>query len=459
MNADTILANPDIIQLESFISEANTIIVVLRSKQLRLCCPNCDHPSESVHSRYRRTVADLPWHGVAVKLQLHTRKFRCRNGVCRQKIFCERLPDVVEVYARKTDRLHGALTWLAFALGGEAGARTAERLRIKTSGDTLLRMIRRAASRTSLFSPGNKPKVIGVDDWAWRKGCTYGTIIVDLERRKVIDLLRDREAATLTDWLFARPSVETVARDRSIAYRNGIMMGKPYATQVADRWHLLSNLGDALEKMTKRLLRQRKTIVRVFPEADNLEPEAATEKRNFEILDDGQWQRALEESFAEMKRQACRRRLLPHLPVLPKSGTSSDRTTARPISRRRFGTTRQPGNLDSRRLDAKLLRRVCFRRGKLTEEELEMLFNSRAEWNEFDRAFQLAEEFVKLIRGQSSMTVGLWIVKACDSGVKELRSFANGLQKDFLAVREATVSPWSNGQTEGQVNRLKLLKR
>jgi transposase len=215
-------------------------------------------------------------------MQLNTRKFRCRNEVCRQKIFCERLPEVVETYARQTCRLDTALTWLALALGGEAGARTAERLRMKISGDTLLRLIRRFADGQPSSRTVTEPKVIGVDDWAWRKGCIYGTIIVDLERRKVIDLLPDREAATLTDWLFARPSV---AHGRSDAFhclhRNGIMMGRPYATQIADRWHLLSNFGDALERMIERLVRQRKTVFRVFPEADNLEPEAAAGKEDF----------------------------------------------------------------------------------------------------------------------------------------------------------------------------------
>lgn len=143
MNANTILANPDIIRLESFISEPNAITIVVHSKQKRFCCPNCNESSSSLHSHYQRTVSDLPWQSVAVKLRLNTRKLRCRNGLCRQKIFCERLPDVVEVYTCKTNRLDGALTWLAFALGGEAGARVAERLSMKTSGDTLLRMIRR----------------------------------------------------------------------------------------------------------------------------------------------------------------------------------------------------------------------------------------------------------------------------------------------------------------------------
>jgi transposase len=111
------------------------------------------------------------------------------------------------------------------------------------------------------------------------------------------------------------------------------------------------------------------------------------------------------------------------------------------------------------KLDVKMLRALCFRRRQLSEAELETVCNARAEWDDFDRAFPLAEEFVKIIRGQSSMKLSLWIIRAFDSKVRELRSFANGLQKDFLAVKEAIAAPWSNGQTEGQVNRLKLLKR
>jgi transposase len=107
---------------------------------------------------------------------------------------------------------------------------------MKTSGDTLLRMIRRQSNKMIVGTAAPlAPKVIGVDDWAWRKGCTYGTIIVDLEKRKVIDLLPDREAGAMTNWLLEHQSVETVARDRSPTYRNGILMGKPYAVQVADR--------------------------------------------------------------------------------------------------------------------------------------------------------------------------------------------------------------------------------
>lgn len=229
MYANTILANPEIIHLEGFIPESNVITVIVCSRQKEPCCPTCNIPSRSLHSHYQRTVADLPWHGITVRMQLKTRNFRCRNKICRQKIFCERLPQVVEHYARRSCRLNSALTWLAFALGGEAGARSAEHLRMKTSGDTLLRLIRRFANKQSLSETATEPKVIGVDDWAWRKGCTYGTIIVDLEKRSVIDLLPDREAVTLTGWLLTRPGVKTVARDRFLTYRNAITMGRPYA--------------------------------------------------------------------------------------------------------------------------------------------------------------------------------------------------------------------------------------
>ncbi len=456
MDANTILANPDIIRLESIISEPNAITVVVHAKQKKPCCPKCGQPSVSLHSHYRRAVSDLPWHNVAVKLQLNTRKFRCRNELCSGKIFCERLPEVVETHARKSCRLDSALTWLALALGGEAGARTAQRLQIETSGDTLLRMIRRATLPPPSISAVANPKVIGVDDWAWRKGCTYGTIIVDLERRKVIDLLPDREAGTLTDWLLAHPSVETVARDRSITYRNGIMMGKPYATQVADRWHLLSNLGEAVEKIIERLLRKRKTVDVQAVELSILTQPESCQKGNFEMLDDWQWNRDFQDTYRELKTEACRRRLLPHLPVVSKPETVRQEIRLSSAARR---PTRNKELSPRFKLDVKTLRGLFFRKGKLAEEELGMLCDARAEWDEFDRAYPLAEEFVKIIRRQSSMPIGLWIVKAFDCGVKELRSFANGLQKDFLAVREATTSPWSNGQTEGQVNRLKLLKR
>lgn len=199
-------------------------------------------------------------------------------------------------------------------------------------------------------------------------------------------------------------------------------------------------------------MRKRKTAAGQTTEPNGQGRGNSRQKADFEVPDDWQWECSLKESFEQMKRNACRLRLLPHLPVLPKiQATSQQKVATLPKSANR---TQSPP-----KLDVKTLRSLCFRKKQFSEDELEMLSNARAEWDEFDRAFPLAEEFVKIIRGQSSMSIGLWIVRAFDFGIKELRSFANGLQKDFLAVKEATVSEWSNGQTEGQVNRLKLLKR
>ena len=135
-------ADPAAINIRYFVSEPQSIRVVAQAVQPQALCPKCQHPSTSLHSHYQRSIADLPWHGVTVSIQLQTRKFRCRNELCLQKVFCERLPKVALAYARKTVRLNAALTLLAFALGGEAGARTASGLSLRVSGDTLLRRIR-----------------------------------------------------------------------------------------------------------------------------------------------------------------------------------------------------------------------------------------------------------------------------------------------------------------------------
>src|SRR3954451_12096393 len=206
-------------------------------------CPDCGHASRAVHSRYRRRPADLPALGQAVRVDLRLRRFYCRNAACTRRTFAEHLPELIRPPARRTGRWAEAQARVGVALGGEGSARLLQHLAMPVSADTVLRLIR------SLPLPEPEPpRVVVVDDWALRKGRTYGSIVVDLDRRRVLDLLPDRPAETLADWLRRQPQITVVARDRSTEYARGILMGAPAAMHVADRWHVLVNLRQVVER-------------------------------------------------------------------------------------------------------------------------------------------------------------------------------------------------------------------
>src|SRR5215471_17134803 len=223
------------------------LLVEARASTPTASCPDWHTASAHVPSRSTRHLRDLPVTEHPVRLRLQVRRFRCATPTCPRQTFAERLPALAPCHAQRTGRLTAAVRVLGSETGDEAGARMATRLRMPLSGDTVLRILHRTPAPTP-----PTPRVLGIDDFALRKGRVYGTILVDLERRRPVDLLPERTAETVATWLRDHPGVDIIARDRAQDYARGATVGAPEATQVADRFHLLCNLHDVLTRSLQR---------------------------------------------------------------------------------------------------------------------------------------------------------------------------------------------------------------
>lgn len=234
---------PDGICISSVRPTTTELVVSIASTKTYALCPRCGARSERIHGHYGRTVAGLPCGGRRVILALTVRKFVCTHSSCPQRIFTERLAELVQSYARMTNRLRDALVALGLATSAEVSERVAPSLGMRVSAPTLLRRLREVAC-----PPPASVRILGVDDWSWKKGQTYGTLLVDLELRKSIELLPDRKEEALTARLLLHPEIQVISRDRGGEYTAAARKGAPQAQQIADKFHILKNLRDGRKR-------------------------------------------------------------------------------------------------------------------------------------------------------------------------------------------------------------------
>jgi transposase len=269
----TIIPNLSDLVLEQ-VSMTNEVTITVRAASATAPCPCCGIISKRIQSRYTRTLRDLPASGRPVHLVIHVRRFFCQESTCVRKIFAERFPTLTLPRVKFTLRLQEALREMGFELGGEAGARLGKKLSYPGSPDTILRLVKRTE-----LPVASSPRVVGLDDWSWKRRLRYGTLICDLESHTPIDVLPDRSVETVSDWFETHPSVEVVSRDRSSEYAAAIKKGAPQAIEVADRWHVGKNLAESISALLARCRAEirRAWYVQAMPEQERAGTEAVLE--------------------------------------------------------------------------------------------------------------------------------------------------------------------------------------
>ncbi len=515
-HSQSLLPNPGILILDRIERDADRFRLMVHVEQ-EPACPLCGQVSRSGHSSYRRYLQDFPWQGVSVQLWVTAGRFRCCNASCPRKIFCERLPQVARVYGRQTDRASEIVRLVGYVAGGRPGQRLLARLAIATSDDTILRRVRREPAQPPAALPIRN---LGVDDWAWRKGQEYGTILVNLDLHRVVDLLADRAAESLSEWLLQHPEIVTVSRDRCGLYAEGASLGAPQAQQIADRFHLILNLSSTMERVLEERSRQL-----ILPPAEDPAPTPDTEnpvactqvlviapprptqsqlrrQRRLEryqqvvaLFNAGHSQSAISREVG-IERKTVRRWLRPgqfperkpphrrppkvsefadYLQQRWNEGCHNASRLYREIREKGYGGRRamvarfvsgwrKTGKAASRKAPERIAPRhaailVTRPADKMSEEQQQLFDRITIQCPDVIALRKLALDFRDALTAAESTQLRQWIEKAKRSAFGSVVRFAYGLQKDISAVAAAVDTPWSTGQVEGQINRLKTVKR
>lgn len=480
-------------------------------------CPDCGLRSRRRHGWGRRRLQDFPAHGDAVTLELRVCRWRCSGSTCPRGTFSDQETSLARPFARRTSRVELISNHMGHAAGGRPAERLLHRLGIRLSDDTVIRQLLRAARDNA-----QPARVIGVDDWSWRKSQCYGTIIVDLERRTVVDILEDRNVESCTEWLRRHPETEIVSRDRCGLYAQAARQGAPQALQVADRFHLVQNLRMAIEEQMN--MHGRATGRALLSDADNISTDfhlqrsrLAHRKSREEIFATIHALRDQGLSCSEIERQTGFRRRSVAKWLAFKTPPDRRRAALKPTSpwyfeefltqcwkdgnrrgRQLFHEIQQQGYEGSyshlerllagwRRAEkqatgdpatnsAKLepvrdpqtghaispviAAALCIKpRGSLTPDQARKVDALKNGSPAFATMRSLAMRFSGILRGGRSDPLDAWIDNAIESNLIPIMRFARTLHRDIDAVRNAIELPWSNGQAEGQINRLKTLKR
>lgn len=487
------------VRVKSFEVVGRTVRVGACGRAPSAACPGCGVDSSRVHSRYERRPADAAVGNQQTVLHLRIRRFFCDNGDCERRTFAEQIPELTFRYGHCTILLRQIRESVALVLGGRGGARLTELQGIGLGRDAMIRLIRAMPDPSA-----GTVRALGVDDFALKKGNHYGTILIDLDTHRAVDVLPERSADALADWLTRHPGAEIICRDRASCYAEGAARAAGSATQVADRFHLWQNLADATERLVKRLRgewtppppEKPETAAPEQPEGRRAHNIRETHAAVHELMGRGvrhsaivaelgkdpktvrKYMRAatpeeligdrltgrrtiLDEYAAHLVSRfsdGCDSADLLHKELLQRGAKVSERTVRRFVHRLRTENTpaAKPPVATAREVTTIVLTHPDRR----TEGDVTTLKDLRERCPDLDTAHQLIGRFAEMLVSRTGdEKLEPWVTDTETSTLPELRRFATGLRRDWDAVMAGLSTEWSSGQVEGHVDRLKLIKR